>query len=155
MRRVLLLLLGIVVGFAIASGAVVLFDTLSPKRPQRVVHPHIAFLQHATGISADIIDFSSLNDGYWRWLCLFGAGAEPVAFVKGEAGRRGEPVEIGSELAQSFPPGALPAGSGALSVVDDLGSVSLVRFTGMASVDGLKGPVCTDRKNPVVTLAGR
>jgi hypothetical protein len=159
MRRLLLVLLGAVVGFVIATAinAALLFGRPGSAGP--VPHKHIGFLSQALDATPDKIDFTALNDGYWNWLCLFGAKTQPILFMRTEAARRGETVEIPTEVGRLFfngekEPGALGPEDGALSVVDDLGNLSMVRFTGLKPIAALKGPVCTDRKNPLVTLAG-
>ncbi|MEJ1160972.1 hypothetical protein [Prosthecomicrobium sp. N25] len=159
MRRLFQVVLGAIVGFVLATliNAGLLYYRAGWATP--VPHQHIAYVSQALGAAQDRIDFSGINDGEWSWLCLFGGGTQPILFMRTEAARRGESVEIPSEVGRLFfngekEPGALGPDDGALSVVDPLGNLSMVRFTGLPPIAGLKGPVCTDRKNPVVSLGG-
>jgi len=36
-----------------------------------------------------------------------------------------------------------------------LGYVAIVLFAGLEPIAGLKGPVCAERKDPVISLAGK
>lgn len=154
MRNFVLMLFGVLVGFVLASAGIAGLGYWQGRKAPPAPHPHVAFLADAIGVRADRIDFSALNNGNWSWLCLFGPESRPTEFMREAAARRGQDVDLPPDLARSAPQGAaaLGPGEGALSVVDDLGYLSLVRFGGIAPVAALKAPLCTDRRSPVVAL---
>lgn len=157
MRQVLMLVGGVLAGFVLANVAISALYWWH-ERNEVPPPPHLAFLRGALQVKADRIDFTSLNNGNWSWLCLFGPGTRPVDFVRTESARRGETADIQIRDARPGAPreiGALGAQDGALSVVDPLGYVAIVLFAGLEPIAGLKGPVCAERKDPVISLAGK
>lgn len=155
MQRILLTLVGVVIGFVLASAARSAWfyyeDTYGPPPP----HPHIGFLIQATAVDPSRIDFTTLNDGAWRWLCLFGPRTEPLPFITSDLSRRGHAVSIPPSMAALFGDGSgtLGPGEGAFAVLDEGENLSIVRFSGLEPVAKLERPICTDKQTPVVSLA--
>lgn len=155
MRQVFMLAAGLLIGFVLAQAGVALLSVWQARTASGLPHPHVAFVRDGLSVRKDQIDFSTINNGNWNWLCLFGAGSRPILFMRTEAARRGEHIDVPAEASKLFfngekEPGALGPGEAAISVVDDLGYMSLARLPGFEPIAKLPGPVCADRKNPVV-----
>lgn len=157
MRQVFMLAAGLLIGFVLAQAGVAVLSMWQARTAAGLPHPHVAFVRDALSVRKDQIDFSTINNGNWNWLCLFGAGSKPVPFMRTEAARRGDHIDVPAEAGKGLgegakEPGTLGPGEAAISVVDDLGYMSLARLPGFEPVATLAGPVCADRKNPVVAF---
>lgn len=157
MRQVLMLAVGLLIGFVLAQAGVALLSYWQGRTAAALPHPHVAFVRDALSVRKDQIDFSTINNGNWNWLCLFGAGSRPIQFMRTEAARRGEHIDVPAEADRTMADraaqsGTLGAGEAAISVVDDLGYMALVRLPGFEPISKLPGPVCADRKNSVVAF---
>lgn len=159
MRRLIFVLLGVVVGFVIGSGAIAGLNYWAQTRAPTGPHPHVAYLKSAIAAGGSSIDFKDLNSGEWSWLCLYGVDQKPLDSVERRLGERKEDYPIAPEIRRWFGgdkgPASLGPDEGALAVVDPQGFVAITRFAGFPTIARLTEPACAERSQPVVSLTAK